>query len=192
MRFLRMMNNIYHRYLDLPFEIKPPDFFQECGDIVIHRNLNHLDYPDIDSFFDDLGLRRQIRECFYTPPFGKIPIHTDHGSYTNHAKINVTWGPEEGVIQWWKSDIVEERVINGDIENTTAYHHNLWSKEEDSVLLYEANTNIPSLVNVGILHGTNNPSPYGRWTLCFVPIDRKKDEYLHWNTALKIFKDYIK
>lgn len=192
MRFLKAMTNIYHRYLDLPFEIKPPDFFQECGDIVLHQNLNHLDYPDIDSFFDGLGLYCEIRECFYTPPFGKVPIHTDHGSYTNHAKINVTWGPEEGVIQWWKSDIVEEKTINDNIENTSSYHHNLWSKEEDSILLYEANTNIPSLVNVGILHGTNNPTLSGRWTLCFVPRIIKEQSYVRWDNALKIFQNYIR
>ena len=83
-------------------------------------------------------------------------------------------------------------IINGDIENTSSYHHNLWAKEEDSVLLYEANTNIPSLVNVGILHGTNNPTSSGRWTLCFVPKTIKQQEYVRWDESLKIFQNYIR
>jgi hypothetical protein len=185
------MTNTYHRYLNLPFKINPPEIFNENLDIVKHLILDDLEYPDIDQFFDQFGLFCARKECFYTPPYGKVPIHTDAGTYTNHAKINITWGPEEGVIQWWKSDIVEERVINGGTENTDAYHHNLWANEEDCTFLYEANTNIPSLVNVGILHGTNNPTPHGRWTLCFVPLDLKSYDMILWDQAINIFKEYI-
>lgn len=189
MRFI--MNNTYHRYLNLPFQIEPPKIFEEKLDIVRHQVLNDLKYPDIDKFFEEFGLICARKECFYTPPYGKVPIHTDHGTYTNHIKINVTWGPEEGVIQWWESDIVEERVIKGGTENTDAYHHNLWAKEEDCTFLYEANTNVPSLVNVGILHGTNNPTPHPRWTLCFVPWDPWKRSMIDWEQAMVIFKQYI-
>ena len=43
--------------------------------------------------------------------------------------------------------------------------------------------------NVGILHGTNNPTPEGRWTLSFIP--QKDEQYIHWDDALEIFKDYL-
>jgi hypothetical protein len=184
-----MINN-YHRYLNLPFEVARPKIFNEQSDIVKHLVVNELNYPDMDNFLFSLGLNCGCIECFYTPPYGKVPIHTDHADYTNHVKINVSWGPEEGVIQWWKSSIVEEKVINGDTENTSAYHHNLWAKEEDCQLLYEVNTNRPSLVNVGVLHGTNNPTPYGRWTLCFVP--KMGYSFITWDQSMEIFKDYIK
>lgn len=194
------MYNVYHRYLNLPFEIKPPKFFEEeQGNTIKHYVLDDLDYPDIDNFFSQFNLMCGRKECFYTPPYGKVPIHTDHESYTNHIKINITWGPEEGVIQWWESDITEEKIIDGNLENTSAYHHNLWAKEEDCRFLYQANTNIPSLVNVGVLHGTNNPTPVGRWTLCFVPLYKKNSSNyiqrnelcVEWNDAMKIFKNYI-
>ena len=120
----------------------------------------------------------------------KIPIHTDHGSYTMHAKINITWGPEEGVIQWWKSDKTFRKKLDGYGEMTSECHDNLWANEEDCELLYEANTNKPSLVNVGMLHGTNNPTPLGRWTLCFVPVNQR-GQFLHWNDALETFKNYL-
>ena len=80
--------------------------------------------------------------------------------------------------------------MSGDGKHTTENHDNLWAEEEDCELLYEANTNRPSLVNVGVLHGTHNPTDTGRWTLCFVPVDKKR-KFLHWDTCIDIFKDYI-
>jgi hypothetical protein len=186
-----MGNNRYHRYINLPFEIKPPKIFETAEVSVKHYVLDELEYPQIDHFFSQFDLFCARKECFFTPPYGKVPIHTDHGTYTNHLKLNITWGPEEGVIQWWESDNVEEKVIDGGIGETNAYHHNLWAKEEDCTFLYEVNTNIPSLVNVGILHGTNNPTPHPRWTLCFVPKNLRTQSYIHWDDGMKIFKDYI-
>ena len=182
--------NCYHRYLNLPFEISPPSMFEEQGDEVKHFYINDHPFPSMESLFNKLGLILHLKEVFYTPPHSKIPIHTDHGRYTNHGKINVTWGPDEGVTQWWRSDKTSRRKIQGDGKHTTEYHDNLWAEEKDCELLYEANTNRPSLVNVGVLHGTHNPTNVGRWTLCFVPINKKR-KFLHWDTCLDIFKDYI-
>lgn len=190
------MNN-YHRYLNLPFEVSPPFLFQNCGTQIEHHYINDFPSPQMDEFFRSLGLRCHLKECFYTAPHSKIPIHTDAAEYTNHIKINITWGPKEGVMQWWKSDIVTEQQFTGG-EYTKEKHHNLWAKEEDCTFLYEANTNRPSLVNVGVLHGTYNPSNQGRWTLCFLPekisTSTKKniyDSYIKWDEALEIFKNYI-
>jgi hypothetical protein len=185
-----MIENKYHRYLNLPFEIIPPEEFKKHGNIIRHHYINRIPFPQVDEWFHSLNLKCHLKECFYTPPHLKIPIHTDHASYTNHAKINLTWGPEEGVIQWWHSDNVKERVISGGNKNTSEYHHNLWAEEKDCTLLYEANTNRPSLVNVGVLHGTNNPTNSGRWTICFVPTTLNED-FIHWDDALNIFKNYI-
>ena len=151
--------NNYHRYLNLPFTIEPLPIFKEQGNKVRHFYVNDYPSPLIEELFSDLGLILNHKEVFYTPPFSKIPIHTDHGHYTNHVKINITWGPEEGVIQWWKSTKIRRMKMKGYKNNTNAYHDNLWADEKDCEFLYEANTNRPSLVNVGILHGTNNPTP---------------------------------
>ena len=94
--------------------------------------------------------------------------------------------------QWWKSDIIrrESTYNNGgkEIGEVSNIQH-IWANENDCELLYEANTNHPSLVNVGILHGTNNPTPEGRWTLSFIP--QKDEQYIPWDDALEIFKDYL-
>ena len=125
-----------------------------------------------------------LKEVFYTPPHSKIPIHTDHGAYTHHAKINITWGPEEGdTMVEVREDLSKEDYTGA----TSEFHDNLWAKEEDCDFLYEANTNKPSLVNIGMLHGTNNPTDRGRWTLCFVPQDQR-GKFIHWNDALKFLR----
>jgi hypothetical protein len=182
--------NTYHRYLNLPFTIGPLPFFREQGNQIRHFYINDYPFYPMEELFSDLGLILHLKEVFYTPPFSKIPIHTDHGHYTNHAKINMTWGPEEGVIQWWKSDKTSRMQLNGYQNSTDEYHDNLWANEADCELLYEANTNRPSLVNVGVLHGTNNPTPHGRWTLCFVPVNQA-GQFIHWDSALEVFKNYL-
>ncbi len=182
--------NWYHRYINLPFTIAPLDIFKKNGSKVKHFYINDYPFYPVEDWFNDLGLTLGLKEVFYTPPYSKIPIHTDHGMYTHHAKINITWGPDDGVIQWWKSDKTYRKKIDGHSEVTSEYHDNLWANEEDCEFLYEVNTNRPSLVNVGMLHGTNNPSPLGRWTICFVPLN-ERGQFIHWNSALEIFKDYL-
>ena len=182
--------NWYHRYLNLPFKLSPLEQFKHQPKDIKHFYINDYPFYPVEDWFTDLGLTLMLKEVFYTPPFSKIPIHTDHGMYTMHTKINITWGPDEGVIQWWKSDKVIRKQIDGYGDLTGEKHDNLWAEEEDCELLFQANTNRPSLVNVGILHGTNNPTPHGRWTLCFVP-GNHRGKFIHWNEALEIFKDYL-
>ena len=184
--------NIYHRYMSIPIVIEPLSYFNEVGDVMKHEYIYDTSSFLLSNWLNTIGLSLYMGEVFYTPPRSKISIHTDHSSFTNHVKINKTWGPEEGVTQWWKSDIIrKESTYNngGGIigENNMVQH--IWANEDDCELLYEANTNRPSLVNVGVLHGTNNPTSEGRWTLSFVP--QKDDQYIHWDDALNIFKDYL-
>ena len=193
MKFISVMSpmsNWYHRYLNLPFTISPLSIFKEEGKTIKHFYIN--DYPiyPAEDWFNDLGIILALQEDFYTPPNSKIPIHTDHGRYTHHAKINITWGPEEGVIQWWKSDKTYRKKMLGYADASSEFHDNLWANEEDCEFLYEVNTNKPSLVNIGMLHGTNNPTSRGRWTLSLVPQDQG-GKFIHWNSALEIFKDYL-
>ena len=69
----------------------------------------------------------------------------------------------------------------------------LLAKKEDCELIWEANTNKISLLNVGQLHSTYNPTNIGRWTLCFVPGSRaiRGGAYLTFEEACEVYKDYI-
>lgn len=196
------MNNIYHRYLNLPFEITKPPI---CN--IPLKELKHQDIPyhvdeNMSNFLQKLNLRVANTEVFFTPGGGKLPIHIDDWKMDNHVKINISYGPPEGTTRWWKSlkfnnekeykdggyDISSHYNIH--YENFTDRHHrSIWLKEEDCELIYEASTNKPSLVNVGTFHSSYNPTNIGRWTLCFVI--GTQDDYLYWDDAVKVFQDYI-
>lgn len=190
------MENIYHRYINLPFELEKPerikDFFPEH---MRHERIDdHVD-ENMNAFVESLGLRVLLTELFYTPPNGgKIPPHTDLSEFDNRVKINQTWGPDGGRMLWWK--IKDEGMLFGN--DNEAYkvagfsdekHNNILAQESDCDLVYEADTNPTSLVNVGQLHSTFNPGDYGRWTLCFHIW--KGDKFVDWHEAQEIFKDYL-
>jgi len=122
----------------------------------------------------------------------------------DHVKINITWGPEEGVMRWWEAnktqvftDIedVKANYKGVDVDAADAFSHrqhtNVLAEEKDCTLVFESSTNKPSLVNVGVLHSTFNPTDKGRWTLCFVPAIPNGHGYIYWDEALEYFKDYI-
>ena len=168
-----------------------------------HYDIN--DYVDtaMHDFHKGLGLYVRHTEIFYTPPGGNLPIHCDEPEITNHVKINKTWGPEKGVTRWWTSNNVTvndgregakevlENFSNDTIEDFSYREHRvLVSNPNDCTLVHQANTNTPSLVNVGQLHDTHNPTDQGRWTICFVPA-RENEYYIYWDEALEIYKDYI-
>ena len=191
------MENIYHRYINLPFEIERPKITCDFPNQIRHEAINHHVDQKMVDFNNSLGLKVTHTEVFYTPPNGdKIPIHTDLPALDNRVKINVTWGPEEGVIRWFRHNDLSKLYHNSnEVYKGGGFsdeeHQNLLAEEEDCTLVYEANTNKPSIVNVGQLHGTYNPGDYGRWTLCFHICRQDINDFLDFETALKYYKDYI-
>lgn len=186
------MNN-YHRYINLPFEISKPD------DSVLTYDKNLKTFQNIslmktykcvemENWLAEFGLEILWQEIFYTPPYHDGPIHTDYNDYTNHTKINITWANDNSVVRWYKSD--KAKLFPPVKKEVLDYRdHVLLANLKDCELVYEANTNRPSLLNVGQLHNTINPSSEGRITLCFVI--GQKQKLLNFYDAIEIFKDYI-
>lgn len=197
--------NIFHRYMKLPFEITKHPLCDTTPDTVAHHDINPYRDSKIEDFNHSLGLITVHTEVFYTPPGGELPIHADDMVIDNRAKINITWGPPEGTVRWWKSehakpiaDLESAREMLGnelqpDEEFSERQHTNLLAKKEDCELVWEANTNKVSLLNVGQLHSTYNPTDVGRWTLCFVPASSalRGGHYLTFEEALEVYADYI-
>ncbi len=198
--------NIYHRYLKLPFEITKPDICKTIPETMQHIDINPYRDLELEKWHTDLGLITRHVEVFYTPPNGgELPIHVDDVEVNDRAKINITWGPAEGTIRWWVSDKVKQ--IDGvdaakdllgeeasiDEQFSERAHSNLVAKKEDCSLIHESTTNSPSLVNVGRLHSTWNPTKEPRWTLCFVPGSAaiRGGDYLTFEEACEAYKDYI-
>jgi len=174
--------NRYHRYLNFSFQIQRPP---ECnGSLSEARYINFGDYrdPEIERMHTNLGIRTFVVETFYTPPHASLPIHSDEWPLDNHVKINISYATDDSFIRWWspKSGLV----------SVNSYKDTIITDRENYNLLYKTTTNKPSLVNVGQLHDTYNPSDLGRWTLCFVPV-HMDGSYIQWDEALEIYKDYI-
>ena len=186
------MNNIYHRYLKLPFEIaRPPIAYNTPEDWEqISLRGKYTDF-NIEAWLKKLGLECLKTEVFYTPPNGNVPIHTDDyddagSSSDDHVKINMTWGAEEATVKWW----VSEKTYRWQDPNADySVQPILLAEEKDSTLVFEKNTNQPSLLNVGELHSTYNPTDQPRWTICFVP--GYKGKMIKFKTALRVFKKFI-
>jgi hypothetical protein len=201
-----MPQNKYHRYLNLPFEIRKP---QICN--VKPKDLKHYDIPNhkdnnISGFVKQFGLQIVNTELFYTPGGKKLPIHIDDWVKDDHVKINISWGPKEGTTRWWDApNFTEEEEYDSNYnslkdldhvkyENFSDRHHrSIILKEEECELVYEANTDKPSLVNVGTFHSSHNPTDEGRWTLCFI-LGYDKDDWdnlVPWDKAIEMFKEFI-
>ena len=201
------VDNIYHRYLKFPFEIgKYLPLMDTIPNSVQHVDINPYRDALIDDLHAELGLFINHTEVFYTPPNGgELPIHADDVAIDNRAKINITWGPPEGTVRWWKSenakaitDLESAKEMLGtelqpDEDFSAREHANLLAKKEDCELIWEANTNKVSLLNVGQLHSTYNPTNVGRWTLCFVPASHaiRGGAYLTFEEAVEVYGDYI-
>lgn len=188
-----MSENNYHRYLNLPFELTKPSIVNSPSrDYPFHEELNDYEDPNIMPFLHNLGLKCNHVEVFYTPPNGGVlPIHTDLPQLDNRTKINLTWGPDDSTIRWWKirdeNDIITINGTHGDF--STEEHQNLMANEKDCDMVWEANTNRVSLCNVGQFHSTYNPGDFSRWTLCFHI--SKQDTFLPWDESLDYFADYL-
>ena len=183
-------HNIYHRYLNLPFEIKKPQCFEENPPDIKHIVDLDYDAQEMNLFLSTLGLRVAKCEAFYTPPGKKIPVHTDGD---NFVKINKTWGPELAVTRWF--ELRQDAALIGDPNKIflgRAYGDSVKRADEEQCdLVYQACTNVASLVNVGIFHGTYNPSSeQGRWTLCF-DLAEIGGGNITWLQSLRYFKDFI-
>jgi len=202
--------NIYHRYLNLPFEVTKHPHCDTNPDTMQHYDINPWRCKNIESWLNSLELYTCHSEVFFTPAGGgELPVHADDTTLDNRAKINLTYGPEGGRTRWWESsktqqisgvDEAKEMFgVEGSIDErfSEREHHNLVAKKEDCTLVHEASTNHISLVNVGQLHSTYNPDPTeGRWTLCFVPASDKIQamhgrRHLTFEEALEVFAPYI-
>jgi hypothetical protein len=189
--------NQYHYYLNFPVEIQKPSMFQIEHDLPKHEMLS-MDLPEAIPMIKFINQFDNIEcenlEYFYTPANGgKILIHSDN-ELDQMTKFNITWGPEEGVVQWWNCSTYN--TLNTESGQTTygasdTEHSVYIAEEKDSTKVYEANTNKLSMVNVGVFHSTYNPGSLGRYTLCFILRYKDSHKRLQWQDAVEIFKEYL-
>lgn len=203
-----MNENIYHRYLELPFEYPKPERFSRPSDTFIIYMGGEPVYAPFLEWIQSFDLEiSNIIEGFYTGPNGdKITMHTDafiKPGIQDVCKINFTWGPKTSVTRWFQvkdesllkiirndDNEVNKDLKSNDVQFDEYVDANYTAKISDCDLMHEAVIDRPSLMNVGQLHGTYNPHPTEmRWTLSFTPLKNK--EILTFQSALDLFRECI-
>jgi hypothetical protein len=204
-----MNTNVYHRYLNLPFQYPKPERFNYPVDnynVLMNREEIHGPFKE---WIESYGLTiSNVLEAFYTKPNGgRVPLHADTGyqrpGINDICKLNFTWGPLDSTTRWYRvkddsklinhkfgKDASNKKFYDIGIEPDIDISH-IWIAEwEDVDLVHEAVIDRPSLLNISQLHSTWNPSPTEhRWTLCFTLLEN--GQALTFTRALQIFKDYI-
>jgi hypothetical protein len=203
------MNTIfYHKYLNLPFEYPKPERFNHPADSYsILMDPNEI-YQPFKEWIESFGLTiSNVFEAFYTRPNGSdVPLHADPGwipGTHDICKLNFTWGPLDSTTRWYKikdeSKYIKyyfgegganKQLYDDNIKPDIDVNYSIVANWDDVDLVYEAVIDRPSLINVGQLHSTWNPSPTDyRWTLCFILLE--DNELITFQRATEIFKDYI-
>jgi hypothetical protein len=203
-----MNTNLYHRYLKLPFEYPKPERFNHPSDTYAVLMDQKQIFGPFNDWVESFGLTiSNVLEGFYTKPNGSdVPLHADPswipGTY-DICKLNFTWGPPDSTTRWYKikdeskyikhyigKSTINEKFYEENIDPDLDINYSIVAKWEDVDLVYEAVIDRPSLINVGQLHTTWNPSlTEHRWTMCFVLLEN--NETITFQRALEIFKDYI-
>lgn len=203
-----MNNNIYHRYLELPFTYPKPERFNSGCDQFTTLLTKQEIYKPFQQWVESFGLKiSNILEGFYTAPNGgRVPLHADTPQTPGEndiCKVNFTWGSLDSTTQWYKikdeskiqkhylndadaNKKFEEAGIVPDIDISYV----LFADWDDADLVHEVVIDRPSLLNISQLHSTWNPSPTEhRWTLCFTLLN--DDKPLTFEKAKELFKEYI-
>ena len=210
------MKNKYHRNLELPNYVPNVDFTQWKSDgykwLEFHKTLklHQLNNPQFVNFLHSLEMTSLWIEVFYTPPKEDGIIHSDNTEWEDWAKIVFQYGAKGSTMRWWDSknvlnlstsieQISEETVAeiseykNRKYDRTIDHYHGriFYSHEKDSTLLYEAEIGSSSLVNVGVLHSSHNPTNEKRFVITVALFDLNGNRIL-FDDALQRLSPYIK
>lgn len=181
----KKVENIYHRFLDIPVDPGVNLFNRTDYDPMFYRHVK-LDKeeinPELVKWFERLGINFYWFEAFYTPPFGgKIPIHTDTPEVCDVVKVNWTYGAPGSKLLWWEPK--DPKYV--DSFHTEFGAQYLTAKEKHCRKIFEVEVKKPSLVNIGAFHSTYNPTEEGRWTLSLPLMDSSGTRRLVWREAVE-------
>lgn len=205
--------NRYHRYLDIQDYIPKIDVFKYNTEgmkwLEFHKSLSfdQLENDKILPWLNSLGLTSEWIEFFYTPPQDSGIIHSDNVFWADWAKLIFQFSASGSMMRWWTSNniyqvstsveqvssnyIPEISQYNVGDRNNDHYHGQvLVSREEESNLKYEVDVGKCSLVNVGPLHSSYNPTNERRFTITIALFDLLGKRVL-WDEALEKLNPYI-
>lgn len=208
-----MNDNRYHRFLNIPDYI--PNINTDNYDssnmkwLEFHKSLSfdQLNNDKILPWLNSFGYTSHWIEFFYTPPNDSGIIHSDNVFWSDWAKLIFQYGAKGSTMRWWTSNNVYQvstsveqvsstyipEIANynvGDRNNSHYHGQVLVSREEESTLEYEVEVGNCSLVNVGPLHSSYNPTNDKRFTITIALFDLYGSRVL-WDEALDKLGDYV-
>jgi len=194
----------YHRFLNIPDYLPNIDVSKYktkgMGWLQFHKQLQFEDLGNdkILPWLNSMGYSSHWIEFFYTPPHEDGIVHSDNIGDWSWAKIVYQIGAKGSTMRWWSSDKAFE-VSTTDAraggDRTDDHYHGkvLVARPEESTIEHEVEVGTSSLINVGPLHSSHNPTDDKRFTITIALIDKDKD-YEHrilWDEAIESFKPYI-
>lgn len=199
--------NRYHRKLNLTKDYSPKvDFTKWNVDnlrwVEFHEDLSleELNNEKFVNFLRNHGMTSRWIEVFYTPPGEDGIIHSDNTNYEDWAKIVFQYGAVGSTMRWWTtnktkevSTSLEENDGDYDLSYRTNDHYHgqvLIASPEESKLEYESEIGTSSLVNVGPLHSSHNPTDDKRFVITVALFDFNRNRIM-WDDALERLKDYV-
>lgn len=161
--------------IDYPYDIKRYDYYK----MVHPLNKSETNCPVDPKLYDwlmDHDLEPFVSQLFYTGPNNSLKVHCDTFGVGNHAKINFTWGHEDSRTTWFKlKEGKPYKLTSGYMtDDTSLFSHTkdtpssiplITANPDDIELVKSHKMEGLTIVNVGVLHATDNPTPQGRWTM---------------------------
>lgn len=205
--------NRYHRHLNLP-DCKPNIDINQWDTnnsnwVEFHKTmrLEDLNNQNLLNLLTSLNMTSYWIEVFCTPPKQKGIIHSDNVHWSDWAKIVFQYGAVGSTMRWWtatrtfnistsveqiSSELLPEVTdYNVGDRNNSHYHGRvLAAYEEDCDLKHEAEIGQSSLVNVGPLHSSYNPTNEKRIALT-VALFTPDGERVLWDEALEKLEPYL-
>lgn len=185
------MENRYHRHLNLSKDYIPNVNFSQWSTKNLKKwydfhetiSMEELNNNTFTDWLKSKGMISTWIEVFYTPPGEDGIIHSDNVDYLEWAKIIFRYGAEESTMRWWESNTTKEY-------HSDYGHSVLVTSQEFAKLVHESKIEVASLVNVGLLHSSHNPTTEGRFTVTVALFDIDGNRIL-WDDALKKLSDCV-
>lgn len=192
------MENLYHCTLDFKFELDTR-LIQAVQNSLVNTNefqMFTVDVAELDHqltvLLENLNLKVEFAQIFYTPPGMETAIHIDGGSAENTAnrtKLNWVYGAKNSTMEWWHP---ETNIMDNTYTLSPAGTPYLMFDKNKCRRVWKAHITNPSLVNAIIPHNVNNSTNEGRWCLSIGLVTMDKNIRISWQDALVYFSDYIK
>jgi hypothetical protein len=176
-----MGNNRYHRHLSLTEDYKPNLDFSSWNRLdwewknFKNISLEQLNNPKLINFLSEHRITSRWIQIFHTPSNHSAIIHSDNDTYVEWAKIIFQYGAKGSKLRWWKSSKIE--ICSHEYGNI------LVAEPDFSKMIYENEVENASLINVGPLHNSHNPTNESRITVAISLYDFDGYRIL-WDDAL--------